>query len=146
MSSNAISLLQSLGVSASTASTSDSVLIIIDAQNEYASGILKTEGVESTRAAIAALLEKYRAANAPIVHVIHAVPDGSPIFTPNTHLANEFCELEPRDDETVVKKTEPGSFTGTPLQEILEKTGRQKIVLTGYMVSWGINLMTAVAT
>ncbi|KAI1283527.1 Isochorismatase-like protein [Xylaria sp. FL0933] len=133
MAETAKSFRQTIGVSPSTASTSDSVLVIIDAQNEYASGLLKTENVESTRAANAALLEKYRAANAPIVHVVHKTPDGAPVFTPGTPLADEFDELKPRDGENVVVKQVPGSFTGTQLQEIIEKTGRKKVVLTGYM-------------
>ncbi|KAI0431909.1 Isochorismatase-like protein [Xylaria sp. FL1042] len=133
MAEAAKSFRQTIGVPPSTASTSDSVLVIIDAQNEYASGLLKTENVESTRAANAALLEKYRAANAPIVHVVHKTPDGAPVFTPGTPLADEFDELKPKDGEHIVGKQQPGSFTGTQLQEILEKTGRKKVVLTGYM-------------
>ncbi|RYP59105.1 hypothetical protein DL769_008679 [Monosporascus sp. CRB-8-3] len=133
MAQTAKSFRQILGVPPSTASTSDSVLVIIDAQNEYASGLLKTENVESTRAANAALLEKYRAAGAPIVHVVHKTPEGARIFTPGTPLAEEFDELQPRAGESVVSKHAPGSFTGTQLQEILEKTARKKVVFTGYM-------------
>ncbi|KAI0977585.1 Isochorismatase-like protein [Xylaria arbuscula] len=133
MAETAKSFRQTVGVPPSTASTGDSVLVIIDAQNEYATGLLKTENVESTRAANAALLEKYRAANAPIVHVVHKTPDGAPVFTPGTPLADEFDELKPKDGESVVVKQFPGSFTGTQLQEIIEKSGRKKVVLTGYM-------------
>jgi len=122
-----------IGVSPSTASTKDSVLIIIDAQNEYATGHLKTENVASTRKAISVLLEKYRAASAPLVHVLHRVPDGAPVFTPNTDLAKEFAELEPKGDEKVIWKQVAGSFTGTDLEEFLKKSGRNKVVLTGYM-------------
>ncbi|KAI0414204.1 Isochorismatase-like protein [Xylaria grammica] len=133
MADTAKSFRQTVGVPPSTASTGDSVLIIIDAQNEYAVGLLKTEDVKSTRAANAALLEKFRASNSPVVHVVHKTPDGAPVFTPGTPLADEFDELRPREGESVVVKQFPGSFTGTQLQEILEKMGRKKIVLTGYM-------------
>merc|ERR1712000_694967 len=54
-----------LGASPSKASTDDSVLLIIDAQNEYASGKLAVRDVDASRAKIASLLEKYRAAGAP---------------------------------------------------------------------------------
>ncbi|GJC78409.1 isochorismatase-like protein asqB [Colletotrichum liriopes] len=40
-----------LGVPPSTASTADSVLVIIDAQNEYAQGKLLISGVETSRVA-----------------------------------------------------------------------------------------------
>lgn len=124
-----------IGIQPSTASTQDSVLVIIDAQNEYATGQLQVSNVKTSRAVIASLLEKYRAAKAPVIHVVHATPDGAPVFTPGTELAEEFSELKPSDGESLVTKNHPGSFAETNLQSILEKTGRKKIVLTGYMVS-----------
>ncbi|CZR63138.1 related to isochorismatase family hydrolase [Phialocephala subalpina] len=122
-----------IGVGPSTAGTKDSVLVIIDAQNEYAEGHLKTENVSSTRKAIAALLEKYRTASAPLVHIVHQVPDGAPVFTPNTSLAEEFSELTPKSGEKVISKQQPGSFTGTDLEGFLKGTGKNKLVLVGYM-------------
>lgn len=82
-----------LGVPAGTASTSDSALVIIDAQNEYASGTLAVTNASQSRKAITELLEKYRAANGKVIHVLHQTPDGAPIFTPGTELAKEFKEL-----------------------------------------------------
>ncbi|KAF4124284.1 Isochorismatase family [Geosmithia morbida] len=122
-----------LGIEPSGASTSDSVLIIVDAQNEYAAGRLRVANVDRSRAANASLLKRYRDAKAPVVHVIHAAPDGAPIFTPGTDLAAEFDELKPVEGESVVTKNFPGSFTGTDLEAILKATKRDKIVLTGYM-------------
>lgn len=124
-----------IGVPASTASTSDSTLIIIDAQNEYAQGQLKVGNVESTRKAIGSLLETYRKAGQSknIIHVTHSVPDGAPVFTPNTELAKEFSELAPKSGEKVISKQHPGSFTGTDLESYLQQTNSKKVVLTGYM-------------
>ncbi|MGH8010827.1 MAG: isochorismatase family protein [Candidatus Binatia bacterium] len=106
----------------------------MDAQNEYATGTLRISHVETSRKVIAAVLEKYRAAKAPVIHVVHATPEGAPVFTPGTELAEEFAELKPAEGESVVTKQFPGSFTGTELQTLLEGTGRKKVVLTGYMV------------
>ncbi|KAL7627625.1 phospholipase C type enzyme [Parahypoxylon ruwenzoriense] len=128
-----ISFREIVGAAPSKASTTDSVLIIIDAQNEYADGQLRVADVKSSRAVIETLLEKYRIAKSPVVHVVHEVPPGAPVFTPGTDLAAEFKELSPRDGENVVTKHFPGSFTETSLQEILEGTGRKKVVLVGYM-------------
>ncbi|KAG9232000.1 Isochorismatase-like protein [Amylocarpus encephaloides] len=122
-----------IGVQPSQGSVKDSVLIIIDAQNEYATGHLKTENVSSTRKQISNLLEKYRAAPSPVVHVVHDTPSGAPVFTPDTELAEIFSELSPREGEKVIHKQYPGSFTGTDLQEFLQSTGKNQIVLTGYM-------------
>ncbi|KAL2105478.1 hypothetical protein VUR80DRAFT_8311 [Thermomyces stellatus] len=131
--SSAPSFRSMLGLSPATASTSDSVLAIIDAQNEYAKGKLAVSNVDASRRVIASLLEKYRAAGAPVVHVVHDTPQGAPVFTPGTELAEEFAELKPRDGEAVVHKQFPGSFTETDLQKCLEENGRKKIVLVGYM-------------
>ncbi|KAF4446836.1 putative amidases related to nicotinamidase [Fusarium austroafricanum] len=130
---SATSFRELVGVPPSTASPSDSVLIIIDAQNEYAEGMLQVANVTESRKAIASLLEKYRAANGSIVHVVHDTPEGAPVFTPGTKLAEEFEELKPKDGETLIHKNFPGSFTKTDLQEVLNKTGKKKVVLTGYM-------------
>lgn len=88
------SLRSLLGAPAGTASPSDSALLIIDAQNEYASGALTVTNAAQSGKAIAELLEKYRAANAKIVHILHKTPESAPIFTPGTHLADEFKELK----------------------------------------------------
>jgi nicotinamidase-related amidase len=72
-----------MGASPSTATPSDSTLVIIDAQNEYAEGALRVTDAPNTRKAIAGLLEKYRAAKGRVVHVVHSVPEGTPIFTPS---------------------------------------------------------------
>lgn len=124
---------QLLGVPPSTASPSDSALLIIDAQNEYASGLLKVTNAEASGKVIASLLEKYRAANGKVVHILHKTPDGAPIFTTNTPLADEFDALKSKDGEELIWKNHPGSFADTNLDELLKGWGIKKVVLTGYM-------------
>ena len=84
--SSAKSFLSLIGVEPSKASVANSTLVIIDAQNEYADGQLKTVDISSTRASIASLLDKYRAKADPsqIVHIVHQTPDGAPVFTPKS--------------------------------------------------------------
>ncbi|KAL6407223.1 isochorismatase [Ilyonectria robusta] len=124
---------QMLGVPPSTASVKDSTLIIIDAQNEYAEGKLQVSNVSTSRKVIASLLEKYRQGGGNVVHVVHATPDGAPVFTPNTKLAEEFEELTPQAGEKVVVKNYPSSFASTDLEQHLQSISSKKIVLTGYM-------------
>lgn len=108
--------------------------LIHSLHDRYAVGQLKTENIDQTRKVISALLEKYRAAQAPIVHVVHLTPEGAPVFTPNSHLAEELSELEPKAGEKVIGKRRISSFEGTDLEEYLRGTaGRNKLVLTGYM-------------
>ncbi|KAL2813872.1 Isochorismatase family-domain-containing protein [Aspergillus granulosus] len=135
--SSAKSFRQIIGVPPSTATTTDSTLIIIDAQNEYASGHLKVENVEQSRKVIADLLTRYRKTGSAknIVHVVHQVPQGAPVFTPGTPLADEFAELTPKEGEKVITKNYPSSFAHTELHgylQGLEDVGK-KIVLVGYM-------------
>ena len=133
--SQAKSFRELVGVGPSTATPVDSSLIIIDAQNEYADGQLKTANIDSTRKAIADLLKTYRKAGSSsnIIHVLHKTPEGAPVFTQGTPLAKEFDELKPEKGEHTVMKEAPGSFTGTNLDDLLKEGGRKKVVLTGYM-------------
>ncbi|GAQ05922.1 uncharacterized isochorismatase family protein YrdC [Aspergillus lentulus] len=141
---------QMIGVPPSTASTKDSTLIIIDAQNEYATGYLKTANVSLTRKAIATLLEKYRAGGdgKNIVHIVHEVPQGAPVFTPGTDLAKEFDELTPRGGEKVIAKNFPSAFAQTDLDEYLKGLGDvgKKVVLVGYMAHVCVSTTTRAAS
>lgn len=129
---------QMLGVPPSKASPSDSTLVIIDAQNEYAEGKLAVSNAPATRKAISSLLEKYRSGGGKVVHVRHIVPEGAPVFTPNTKLAEEYDELKPKGgaNETEIEKNHPSSFADTKLHEVLGGSG--KIVLVGYMVRFNV--------
>ncbi|KAK5170601.1 phospholipase C type enzyme [Saxophila tyrrhenica] len=124
---------QILGAPPSTATPTDSTLIIIDAQNEYAEGKLAVSNAPATRKAISSLLSKYREAGGKIVHIKHLVPEGAPVFTPGSRLAEEYEELTPREGEKVVEKLHPSSFADTNLHEYLRGVGGLKVVLTGYM-------------
>ena len=106
-----------VGAPRSTASASESTLVIIDAQNEYAEGKLKVSNAPETRKAMAALLKRYREAGGNVVHIKHKVPEGAPVFTPNTKLAEEYEELKPREGEKVIEKLHPSSFAETTLHE-----------------------------
>ncbi|KAF7347131.1 putative amidases related to nicotinamidase [Mycena venus] len=122
-----------VGIVPSTATTKDSILVIIDAQNEYAEGLLAVANLKTTRSVIGELLQRYRAASGAIVHVRHIAPAGAPVFTPDTPLAEIFSELKPQTGEALVEKDFPGAFAETNLQELVEKSGKKKIVLVGYM-------------
>jgi nicotinamidase-related amidase len=105
--------------------------------DRYAEGHLTTVDVANTRKAIASLLEKYRAGGKPenIVHIVHEVPEGAPVFTPGTDLAKEFSELTPKEGEKVFKKNFPSSFAKTGLKEYLDSIGIEKIVVHGEWIS-----------
>ena len=90
-----------LGLPPSNPTPKDSVYVIVDAQNEYDYGHLAISNVAESRANIGAVLKKYREAGGDVVHVTHTTPDGAPLFTPGTDLAQEFEELRPKEGERV---------------------------------------------
>lgn len=59
-----------LGVEPSKPTTTDSVFVIIDAQNEYDHGLLAISDVKSSRAVIGNVLKKYRDAKGDVVCLI----------------------------------------------------------------------------
>ena len=92
-----------LGLPDSKPTPPSSVLIIVDAQNEYDHGLLAIHEVQKSRHAIGNALEKWRNGGGEVVHILHQVPDGAPLFTPGTELAEEFGELKPRSGEKVCR-------------------------------------------
>ncbi|MCJ1358291.1 MAG: hypothetical protein MMC33_008290 [Icmadophila ericetorum] len=129
---------QIVGAAPSTASSSskETALIIIDAQNEYAHGLLKVVSPEQKMGGIAGLLEKFRAqkdGSERVIHVLHEVPDGAPVFTPGKDVSREYEDVKAKDGEKVIMKHHPGSFAETDLHETLQKRGIKQVVLTGFM-------------
>ncbi|KAF8541207.1 Isochorismatase-like protein [Trichophaea hybrida] len=118
---------------ASKPTVHNSVLLLIDVQNEYSRGKLAIKNFTSSVSAIAALLERYRAAGGSVTHIVHDTPAEAPLFTPGSGLEVPYSAVAPTDGETVVHKTQPISFTGTDLETLIEKTGKKKVVITGYM-------------
>ncbi|KAG9241851.1 isochorismatase hydrolase-like protein [Calycina marina] len=110
-----------LRVSPSTASTSALLLLVIDAQNEYANGHLKTENValntQSHRFSARDIPRRQRLSS--IMRIVHKTPAGAP--------------LTPKGGEKIIEKHYPGSFTGTDFNDFAKKSGKSELVLTGSM-------------
>jgi nicotinamidase-related amidase len=102
-----------IGLGPSTASLNDSVLLLVDVQNEYHHGKLAVKNFNASASAISQLLNRYRAAGGDVIHVFHETSAEAPIFTTGTELAEPWDGVKPRDGESVVKKPAPISFTGT---------------------------------
>lgn len=128
------SLRQVIGIPESSASTIDSTLVIIDAQDEYKYGPLAASDYKQVNIPLAKLLQRYRNNNGKIVHIVHDTGlEEAPIFTPSGRLSNEMDEARAVEGEVIVKKKHAGSFSETNLQRILEQQGAKKLVMTGYM-------------
>jgi nicotinamidase-related amidase len=129
---SAKTLLQLAGADLTPPKFSEATLIVIDAQREYVDGALPLTGVEAALARIAESLTKARAAGTPVVHVQHKGRAGD-LFDPETTRFAFTDQATPIAGETIVQKGLPNSFAGTNLGEVLEKTGRKRLILAGFM-------------
>jgi nicotinamidase-related amidase len=125
-------LLQLAGADLSPPPLSEAAIVVIDAQREYVDGVLPLPDASAALDNVAALLARAREAGAPVFHVQHKGRAGG-LFDPAT-AAFAFADgAQPIAGETVVNKGLPNSFAGTDLQEALEKAGRKRLVLAGFM-------------
>ncbi len=108
-----------------------SVLVVIDAQVEYATGRVPLVGVDAAVDVIEELLRAAREAASPVVHVLH---DGRPggLFDPAAGGA-PIAAVAPRDGEPVVHKTLPNAFAATDLADRLASTGLRALTIVGFM-------------
>ncbi|KAL9575933.1 MAG: hypothetical protein Q9212_007548 [Teloschistes hypoglaucus] len=138
-----------LSLPASMPTPTDTALLIIDAQNEYAHGKLAIFEVEESRRVIGEVVGKWRSARSKagkeegegekgesgvVVHICHETPEGAPVFTPGTELASEFEEIRAEGwGEEVIWKPKPCAFSDTTLDAYLKERKINKILLVGYM-------------
>lgn len=124
-------LLAMAGADTAPSALADSVLVLIDCQNEYVTGRLPLAGVEAALDEVAALLRRARAAGTPVVHVVHAGRPGG-LFDLEAEGGRIHPKAAPADGEPVVSKPLPNAFAGTSLQVELERIGRKRLILAGF--------------
>jgi len=112
---------------------SNSVLIIVDAQREYAECKLPLTGIHEAVDQISTLLARARNAGTPVVHVVQRSPKGRTVFEVDSPMAEEFPSLTPREGEIITPKQLPNSFAGTTLDATLQKIGRKDLIVVGFM-------------
>jgi nicotinamidase-related amidase len=125
-------LLSMSGADLTPGRLSNSVLISIDCQNEYVSGMLPLPGVEAALKEVAVLIGKAREASTPIIHIAHMGAAGG-AFDRTAFNGQIVTEVEPVGDEIVVEKPLPNAFAKTDLAVELEKIGRKEIIVCGFM-------------
>ncbi|MFF4849708.1 isochorismatase family protein [Streptomyces sp. NPDC001194] len=111
----------------------DSVLIMVDFQNTYRSGVMALEGAEEALAAAARLLAAAREAGAPVVHVVNDGGEGTP-YDIRAEIGAISAEVAPREGEPVVVKQVPNAFHATELEKTLRQLGAgPDLVIAGFM-------------
>jgi nicotinamidase-related amidase len=140
----AMTMLQMSGLASTPATMADGVLLIIDAQREYTDGLLPLTGVAGAVDALATLLEKARAAGAPIVHVRHK--SAGKAFNPSSAGYEIVAPLTPRAGETIVDKGLPNAFANTDLAKHLAASGRKNLIVGGFMTHMCVSATVRSAT
>lgn len=129
---SAKTLLELAGANLTPPSLDEATIIVIDAQREYVDGKLPLPGGKAALANIAKLLDAARKAGAPIIHVRHKGKAGG-LFDPEATAFQIADEAASADGETIVDKGLPNAFAGTDLQGQIDKAGRKRLVLAGFM-------------
>lgn len=125
-------LLQMAGATPEAAPLSETALVVIDAQMEYVDGSVPLAGMAEALGKLARLLERARAANAAVVHVVHRGKAGG-LFDPEGHGGQVVREALPREGETVVEKALPNAFANTNLGDVLRELARPSLTIAGFM-------------
>jgi nicotinamidase-related amidase len=119
-------------------SLNDAALILIDCQNTYREGVMKLEGAEEALVEACRLLEGARAANRPVIHIVHDAGPGTP-YDVSAPIGKIADAVAPNEGEPVVTKNVPSSFTGTDLHEQLQKLNCKELILAGFMTHMCVN-------
>ena len=120
------------GLSPLPSEPGNAVLLMIDPQREYTTGLLPLQGVAAAVAEGARLLAFARGAGIPVIHVLHHGRPGAAAFDPAGDGARFIQELAPLDGETVLIKSRPNAFADTDLTTRIRVTGRAEIVIAGF--------------
>jgi nicotinamidase-related amidase len=112
-------------------------LVIVDVQNDYfPGGAHPLEAPEAAAAGVKRLLESFRAAGEPVVHVRHVWDEeGATFMRPDTDGVEIHPEVAPLDGELVITKAYPNSFRETELEGELRARGVDELVVCGMMTS-----------
>jgi nicotinamidase-related amidase len=122
-------------MSAVDAALAETALVLVDIQNDYfPGGAMELVGADEAAERAAAVLARFRAAGAPVVHVRHeSVRPGSTFFLPGTPGADIHPLVAPRPGEAAVTKAFPNSFRDTDLLDVLRACRAQRLVVCGMM-------------
>jgi len=130
---------QLAGKPATPAPLSESVLIVVDAQNTYLDGPLRLDGVEAALDECAALLARARAVGAPVIHIQHDSGPGS-LFDIRAEIGAIAARVAPVEGEAVVVKRLANGFVGTELEARLKALGEvRQLVICGFMTHNCVN-------
>lgn len=113
----------------------ETVLLIIDIQNDYfEGGTNPLSGSFEASLRAKEVLQYFRTSSHPVVHIQHiANRESATFFVPNTFGVEIQENVKPIDGEKVIIKHYPNSFRETELHDYLESLGVKNVVVCGMM-------------
>lgn len=112
------------------ATLSNSALVLVCMQAEFRHGQLRLSNIDSAIDEASALLERYREAGAPIIHVARA-GDAGDFFDRTTPNGKIVAELTPAAGEIVFETRTPNPFVSTKLEQLLRDLNIVDVVFAG---------------
>ncbi|UCJ15012.1 cysteine hydrolase [Pseudomonas sp. MM211] len=106
-------------------------LIIIDMQRGMLEAAAGQRNNPDAPARVAELLQAWREAQAPIVHVRHISRATGSLFAPGQFGVEFQPALHPQQDEHVVEKNVPDAFINSGLERWLRVRGIESLVIVG---------------
>ena len=110
---------------------SESVLILIDCQNEYVTGALPLVGVDAAMEDAATMLSRFRKLGSPVIHIQHEGKPGGAFDLDDPRSAID-ARVAPKDGEDVIRKGLPNSFAGTTLEAKLRELDAKQLTIVGF--------------
>jgi len=120
-------------------------LVIIDMQKCMANTPADSRNNPQAEDNIVQLLQAWRAANAPVVHVRHISRSPNSAFAPGQSGVELQKALQPLRHEHVVEKNVPDAFINTALERWLRVRDLNRIVLVGVSTNNSVEASTRTA-
>jgi nicotinamidase-related amidase len=122
-------------------------LLLVDIQNDYfPGGAMKLVGSPEAGVQAELLLQAFRGAEQPVVHIQHVnTRPGATFFLPGSDGLRILASLASIPGEPVYQKYFPNSFRDTPLLEHLRGLGITRLVIAGMMTHMCIDSTTRAA-
>lgn len=116
----------------------NSALILIDCQNTYREGVMQLDGVEPALVECQSLLQRFRDAGRPVIHIQHDAGKGTP-YDVTARIGAIADPVAPAAGEPVIVKAYPSSFEKTNLNDLLKGYGVTDLTLAGFMTHVCVN-------
>jgi nicotinamidase-related amidase len=118
-------------------------LVIVDIQRDYfPGGKMPLHEPEAAAAKAGQVLDAFRAAGEPVIHVQHLSPVGGGFLEEGTEGAEIMAPVTPQAGEAHITKRAPNSFLDTDLERHLRGLGIQDVVVVGMMTSMCVDATT----